>query len=904
LSAEHQPAWSSGEQPKGQPGLDSVSHSPDASALVNRDELQRFFTPLFRDADENSIVSLRTFPHDRGKPPLSIEGIKVRDPHLIDKIEAAAIRAARASASAVLASPVATFYNPTRATHSDLTNGLAIAVDIDKGDIDENLKKLEYLIGPATVVVRSGGSWTDPATGKDFAKRHVYWRLSEPTNDIASHNLLMLARHDAALLVGADLSGASPVHPFRWPGSVHTKDPAHPVPCRIERINEQAEVHLEEAAEKLSEAVHAPGLGSRRGEGQDRAKDQQPPAELSDLASALAAIPVEGMAHFEWIVIGMALHNATAGSDAGLELFDKFSRRSPGDYDRKGLEAQWRSFAKKPHAKRLRTAGTIYYLAQRHGWRFPPRAPEPTPDPPPSGDEEATDQKPRADGQQSADETHTSKADNPDPTMKSDGNTRETAHRLPNGILKPQTAITFFNSKYMLVKEAGKAVIFEPLVDPMLQRRCFDRLHIADFKALYANRDVSLGHDGEGKPIIKRAAEFWLRHPKRRQYLGGVVFRPGRTVAADALNLWDGFAITPQPGCCQRLYDHIRDVICHGDAALFSWLINWIARMLQHPAERAEVCVVIRGTEEGSGKSTLGRVLMRLLGQHAFAITDPRHLIGGFNAHLRDCVFLLGDEAFYAGDKAHVGILKTIITEPTLTIEGKFRDAILVPNFLHVMLTANAEWVVPASLSARRFLVLDASPRHVGDQEYFRALWVELDAGGLAAFLHDMLHRDLSQFNWREPPDTAGLQEQKKRSLTNELAWWMDVLHRGYVWRSKLGLEGYFAKWHDTVTTELLFASYLEFVKGRHERFPLSRETVGKFLRKFGEPANIRNAVVGEHLIDASTDNGVRREAHPDTRERAHGYRFGSLKEARCAFTSHTGLTIEWEPADDLFPDA
>jgi hypothetical protein len=51
----------------------------------------------------------------------------------------------------------------------------------------------------------------------------------------------------------------------------------------------------------------------------------------------------------------------------------------------------------------------------------------------------------------------------------------------------------------------------------------------------------------------------------------------------------------------------------------------------------------------------------------------------------------LGDEAFYAGDRAHVGILKTIITEPTLTIEGKFRDAVLSPNFLHVMLTANAE---------------------------------------------------------------------------------------------------------------------------------------------------------------------------------------------------------------------
>ena len=301
----------------------------------------------------------------------------------------------------------------------------------------------------------------------------------------------------------------------------------------------------------------------------------------------------------------------------------------------------------------------------------------------------------------------------------------------------------------------------------------------------------------------------------------------------------------------------------------------------------------------------LGRVLMRLLGQHAFSITDPRHLVGGFNAHLRDCVFLLGDEAFYAGDKAHVGILKTIITEPTLTIEGKFRDAILVPNFLHVMLTANAEWVVPASLSARRFLVLDASSRHVGDHDYFRTLWSELEAGGFAAFLYDMLRRDLCRFNWRQPPDTVGLQEQKKRSLATELAWWKEVLHRGYVWPSKLGLEDYFAEWHDAVATELLFASYQEFAKSHHEWSPLSREDLGKFLRKLGEPAGMRNAVVSERITDVNTDGGgVRREAASHIRKRAHGYRFGPLKDARAAFTSHTRLTIEWEPVDDLFPDA
>ena len=58
--------------------------------------------------------------------------------------------------------------------------------------------------------------------------------------------------------------------------------------------------------------------------------------------------------------------------------------------------------------------------------------------------------------------------------------------------------------------------------------------------------------------------------------------------------------------------------------------------------------------------------------------------------------------------------------------------------------------------------------------------------------LHDLLHHDLTGFDVRDVPDTKGLQEQKKLSLSVDRAWWMDVLHRGYVFRSRLGLEELF----------------------------------------------------------------------------------------------------------------
>ncbi|HKD26903.1 MAG TPA: hypothetical protein VKC66_13500 [Xanthobacteraceae bacterium] len=85
-------------EPKRPATAGRVSGPLDAVALVNPGELQRFIDALLRYADKDSFVSLRTLDRNaRGGPPRSIKGIKVGDPHLIDEVEALAIRAARAA---------------------------------------------------------------------------------------------------------------------------------------------------------------------------------------------------------------------------------------------------------------------------------------------------------------------------------------------------------------------------------------------------------------------------------------------------------------------------------------------------------------------------------------------------------------------------------------------------------------------------------------------------------------------------------------------------------------------------------------------------------------------------------------------------------------------------------------
>ena len=105
---------------------------------------------------------------------------------------------------------------------------------------------------------------------------------------------------------------------------------------------------------------------------------------------------------------------------------------------------------------------------------------------------------------------------------------------------------------------------------------------------------------------------------------------------------------------------------------------------------------------------------------------------------------LLADEAFYAGDKKHESILKRIVTEETIMIEAKGDD-----------------WVVPAGLEERRFLVLDVGESQMQNSEFFGALDRELESGGREALLHLLLNRDLSGFNVRRFPQTEALREQQ-----------------------------------------------------------------------------------------------------------------------------------------------
>jgi len=217
-------------------------------------QIARFVHALFRYADPDSVVALRSFYDDASSVhQMGVWRIGDGLDGLVAAASAQATRCAQHSRPVVFCPPVATFAEGLQAREQDLVNGLALSVECDTGPNDARAR-LEGLLGPATLVVRSGGCWIDDETGEVQDKLHLHWRLTEPTRDAAAHATLKQARSLAAALVGGDRSNAPLVHPIRWPGSWHRK--ASPRLAVI-IMESGAELELGDALEILADALPA-----------------------------------------------------------------------------------------------------------------------------------------------------------------------------------------------------------------------------------------------------------------------------------------------------------------------------------------------------------------------------------------------------------------------------------------------------------------------------------------------------------------------------------------------------------------------------------------------------------------------------------------------------------------------
>jgi len=339
------------------------------------------------------------------------------------------------------------------------------------------------------------------------------------------------------------------------------------------------------------------------------------------------------------------------------------------------------------------------------------------------------------------------------------------------------------NNKYAILYESGGHVILEETED-MYGEYTARFLPEATFKRMYSPYTVQ---QGKGKALSY--AEIWLDWKDRREFKKGICFSPGKDPGPEFYNTWRGFAYDPVPykdaskeakEGFDILVEHTLKNVCDNNEEYFNWIMGYFAHMIQRPYERPLTTLVFKG-RKGVGKNTLIERFGKLLGPKHFNVTgDSRYLTSNFNGHMDGCLCLVLDEAFWSGDKAAEGKLKTYTTGGKINIERKGKEMYTIDNLGRFVIIGNEDWIVPASTDERRYAVFNVGEGRKKDTDFFSKMVRLMDNEGGAAVLMDyLLNFDLSRVKVNVAPETEGLTEQKMQSLNSFQQYWLECLTEG-----------------------------------------------------------------------------------------------------------------------------
>jgi len=419
-------------------------------------------------------------------------------------------------------------------------------------------------------------------------------------------------------------------------------------------------------------------------------------------------------------------------------------------------------------------------------------------------------------------------------------------------------------------------VVMNEVVDPVFNRADITFSGVPDFRNYYSNIKIKV--ETEEGTFYEPITKVWLSSPDRRQYQG-IVFSPGQDVPG-FYNLYQGLAIEPRQGDWSLMRNHIWNVIASQNEEIFHYLIAWMAQLVQDPGgNKIETSIVLRG-RQGVGKGCFISQFGKIFGSNFLHITHSSHLVSRFNSHLKSALLVFADEVLWGGDRAAEGIIRGMITEPFFMCEAKGRDAFPVKNHVHLMLASNHDWLVPAGLEERRFVVIDVNDTHMQDRDYFSALFDQMNNGGREAMLHELLEVDLDCVNLKKIPSTEALFDQKVRTMPTAEKFWLERLQKGT-------LIDEHNEWEFFIIIDKLHKAYMDFADNCGDRYKLIAHQFGKKLRIL--------------CPEFPGDRGMRRQRLTlSDGKRPWAYTFPSLEDCRRKFEELVKSEINWdEDMDD-----
>lgn len=438
------------------------------------------------------------------------------------------------------------------------------------------------------------------------------------------------------------------------------------------------------------------------------------------------------------------------------------------------------------------------------------------------------------------------------------------------------SGLMLLQAAFGIFKSSGEFYIFE------LQQLADVKNGIRSDLEFYKrqNADLLLKRFVENQAVICDSkiiiSQFWI-NPNTKIF-DAIAFSP-LSQPSTTINYWIEPTAKPRAGNCEILKAFLLNIICDGSQETYSYLIRYLAHMLQRPAEKPGVMIVLLGGQ-GTGKGTFFRLLNAIWGRTTIQVSDVQDVIGHFNAVLERHYVICMDEALFSGDKKALDRLKSLITEPTCRVEQKYQPARTIDSYHRFFAASNHDHFAHVEQDDRRFVFLRVSDDAKGNHQFFKQLAKAIaDPSVVDALVHELMILDISQFNVRLKPQTTEQVKQKIRSLKGFSRFWFEVLTSGNL----TGRHGLISDWVQAnfISTQALFNNYTNFDKKAEWYQTVQQNELSTELKR------LCTSVRYDRQQDKQ--NGQRR-----------GWWVPDLFSARREFEVYIGGPVQWPQDEDL----
>lgn len=241
-------------------------------------------------------------------------------------------------------------------------------------------------------------------------------------------------------------------------------------------------------------------------------------------------------------------------------------------------------------------------------------------------------------------------------------------------------------------------------------------------------------------------------------------------------NLWRPSGITPVQGDVSWFIAHMAYIVpSEREREL---VLSYLAHLVQYPDEKVHFALLLQGAE-GTGKSAIGEIMMRIIGDANVAVPKNDELLEKWTGWQERAQLAIISELMTLGRMEVANRLKPVITDPKLRIEEKFQVTYTIDNHLNLICFTNHRDAIKLSAGDRRWFVV-FSPAEPHDGAYYDGLFERIHGDGSAHVAHWLMQRDLSGFNAKgRAPDTSAKGEMLTLTMSEVEAHLHELLRDG-----------------------------------------------------------------------------------------------------------------------------